>query len=136
MLPSEEGSIDTGVNNILCTNITVLVTLHRTIVHKAEQHSHMKTAVLCGRSALKCHAELHQALGDCTLLYQTVARWVQTYKSVSVNWWHSTQYMFLVSLRHVSDQNWTVHGWSQMLDCERISWAFLCVCARAHMCKY
>jgi len=50
------------------------------VVHKAEQHAYIQTAALCGRSALKCHAELHQALGDCTLLYQTVARWVQTFK--------------------------------------------------------
>jgi len=53
------------------------------VVHKAEQHAYMQTAVLCGRSALKCHAELHQALGDCTLLYRTAARWVQTF-TVSV----------------------------------------------------
>jgi hypothetical protein len=86
----------------------------------------MQTAILGGKSALKCQAQLRQALSDCTLLYQTVVRWVQTSKSVRVNWWLATQYTFLVcSHRHVSDHNWTVPGWSQMLGCDRIS---LCVC--------
>jgi hypothetical protein len=35
--------------------------------HKYEQCSYVKTAVLCGQNACKCHAELCEALGDHAL---------------------------------------------------------------------
>jgi hypothetical protein len=38
-------------------------------------------AVLCKRNAWKCHAQLHETLGDCALLHWTVATWVQAFRS-------------------------------------------------------
>jgi hypothetical protein len=53
-------------------------------VHKVEQKLYMQIAVLCSRNVFECHAELHEALGDHPLLYQTVARWVQAFRSGSM----------------------------------------------------
>lgn len=55
------------------------------LVHKVEQHSYVQTAVLCGKSALKCHAELHQAsvwTGD--MQYSTCSLSVHTDVSVTI----------------------------------------------------
>jgi transposase len=45
----------------------------------------MKIAVLCGRNVWECHAELHEALGDCAIPYGTAARWVQAFKTGRVS---------------------------------------------------
>lgn len=49
-------------------------------VTKVEQRSYVKIAVLRGRNARECHAELREALGDRALPYRTVARWVEAFK--------------------------------------------------------
>lgn len=42
-------------------------------------------AVICRRNAYWCHAELCEALGRCAVLYWTLARWVQVFKSWKVS---------------------------------------------------
>ena len=43
-------------------------------VSKVEQQSYVKITFM------ECHAELQEALGDRTLPYRTVARWVEAFK--------------------------------------------------------
>ncbi|GFX56519.1 hypothetical protein TNCV_74651 [Trichonephila clavipes] len=45
-------------------------------VTRVEQHSCIKIAVLRGKNAMEFHSELVEALGNNTLPYRTVARWV------------------------------------------------------------
>jgi hypothetical protein len=40
----------------------------------------VKKAVLCHRNAQEYHAELQEAVGDHTLPYETVARWIQAFR--------------------------------------------------------
>ena len=49
-------------------------------VTKVEQSSYIKIAFLRGCNARECHAELQQALGNRSLPYRTVARWVGAFK--------------------------------------------------------
>ena len=51
-----------------------------TDVGKVEQRSYIKIAFLHGKNACEYYAELWEALGDRTLPYQTVARWVEAFK--------------------------------------------------------
>jgi hypothetical protein len=46
---------------------------------------YVRIAVLLGINVLEWHAVLHQALGDCALPYDTVARWVQAFRSRRVS---------------------------------------------------
>jgi hypothetical protein len=55
-------------------------------VTKVEQRSYVKIAVLRGRNARECHAELQEALGDRALPYRTVARWVEAFKRLPHRW--------------------------------------------------
>jgi len=54
-------------------------------VNKQEQRSYIKIAVLRGRNARQCHAELWEALGVHAMPYRTVARWIQTFKQGRVS---------------------------------------------------
>ena len=49
-------------------------------VTRQEQHSYVKIAVLRGRNAKECQAELTEALGNCTLPYRTVAKWAAVFQ--------------------------------------------------------
>ncbi|GFX99676.1 HTH_48 domain-containing protein [Trichonephila clavipes] len=54
-------------------------------VTRVEQRSYIKKAVLRGRIAMECHGELVEALGNYTLPYRTVARWVGKFQQGRVS---------------------------------------------------
>ncbi|PRD32982.1 UNVERIFIED_CONTAM: hypothetical protein NCL1_18805 [Trichonephila clavipes] len=45
-------------------------------VTRVEQRAYIKIAVLRGRNVMECLSELVETLGNDTLSYRTVARWV------------------------------------------------------------
>ncbi|GFU49519.1 HTH_48 domain-containing protein [Trichonephila clavipes] len=45
-------------------------------VTRVEQRAYIKIAVLRERNAMECHSELVKALGNNSLPYRTVARWI------------------------------------------------------------
>ena len=49
-------------------------------VTRQEQRSYVKIAVLRGRNAKECHAELTDALGNRALTYRKVARWTAAFQ--------------------------------------------------------
>lgn len=55
------------------------------VVSKVEHHLHVKITVNHCRNAWKCHSDLCEALGNRALPYQTVVRWVKTFKSGRVS---------------------------------------------------
>jgi hypothetical protein len=75
MLPSDAG-IYTGKHSVSSANFIAFVISFRTEVHKMEQSTYVKTAVLHGRNVQQCQAELHIPLGNHTISYETVAWWV------------------------------------------------------------
>ncbi|GFW64715.1 histone-lysine N-methyltransferase SETMAR [Trichonephila clavipes] len=50
-----------------------------------EQHAYIKIAVLRGRNVMEYHSELVEALGNNTLPYRTVARWVGKFQQRHVS---------------------------------------------------
>ncbi|GFR02233.1 HTH_48 domain-containing protein [Trichonephila clavata] len=50
------------------------------VVTRVEQRTYIKIAVLRGRNEMECHREFVEALGNNTLPYRTVARWVEKFQ--------------------------------------------------------
>jgi hypothetical protein len=91
-----------------------------------EQCWFVKVAVLQNINAQEWHAELCEALGDIALLWWTVARWVQAFKSgrMSTAIMHHSEQFHVCSHKHIGHHNWTMHGWRQVLDCGGVSWTY------------
>ncbi|PRD25976.1 UNVERIFIED_CONTAM: hypothetical protein NCL1_39371 [Trichonephila clavipes] len=54
-------------------------------VTRVGQRAYIKIAVLRGRNVMKCHSELEEALGNNTLPYPTVERWVGKFQQERVS---------------------------------------------------